>query len=253
MENLSLVNVTVNVAVFRFGLRFVLGLVSGVVSSLIFGLGFGFALSANAQDNNNVLGLPAVPQSSTSAASGAKGSTAPSKPLELDDKSLISGQMELASFYKTDGVIVRVITQKTFVGTELRAKALKAARSVQRDISLSCGKLCTPGLMPAPALLPDNRLTFNLVLTGYVGLISSPDMINLVTAQPISPGTKAVSSGVPAQPAALAAVPSSPTNTPASTPANKPTATPATPATAPAKSAASRAAPPNPKPAAAAL
>ena len=217
---------------------------------ICFGLCMGFALLANAQDSNNVLGLPAVPQGATSAASGAKGATAPAKPLEIEDKSLISGPMELASFYRPGEVTVRVVTQKTFAGPELRAKALKAARLVQRDISLSCGKLCTPGLMPAPALLPDNRLTFNLVLTGYVGLISSPDMINLVTAQPISPGTKAASSGAPAQPAALAAVPSSPANTPASTPANKPTATPAT---TPAKTAASRAAPSNAKPAAAAL
>ena len=202
---------------------------------ICFGLCMGFALLANAQDSNNVLGLPAVPQGATSAASGAKGATAPAKPLEIEDKSLISGPMELASFYRPGEVTVRVVTQKTFAGPELRAKALKAARLVQRDISLSCGKLCTPGLMPAPVLLSDNRLTFNLVLAGYIGQISSPDMINLVTAQPISPSTQAVGSGAPLKPAAPAAVPSTPGNM-AANPA--------------AKAAASRAAAPNPKPAA---
>ena len=182
---------------------------------------FGYVPGLYAQDSNNVLGLPAVPQTLTipqSAASGVKPGVLPAKPIDADAKAAISGNIKLASFYQKGLVTVRVGTDKTYLGSAPRAQALQAARLVQRDIRLSCGKLCKPGLMPAPTLLPDNTLSFDLVLSGYAGILSTADMVNLVSAKPISPGAKAVRAPVSASVAAATptttAVPAS--DTPAS-------------------------------------
>ena len=160
---------------------------------------FGYVPGLHAQNSNNVLGLPAVPQST---ASGAKPGALPTKPIDADAKAAISGNIKLASFYQEGLVTVRVGTDKTYLGSAPRAQALQAARLVQRDIRLSCGKLCKPGLMPAPTLLPDNTLSFDLVLSGYAGILSTADMVNLVSAKPISPGAKAVPAPVSASVAA---------------------------------------------------
>lgn len=159
----------------------------------------------HAQNNSNVLGLPAVPQTPQlpqTAASGAKSGSVPGTPPDADFKSAISGNIKLASFYQAGLVTVRVGTSKTYLGSAPRAQALQAARLVQRDIRLSCGKLCKPGPMPTPTLLPDNTLSFDLVLSGYAGILSTADMVNLVSAKPISPGAKAVPAPVSASVAA---------------------------------------------------
>ena len=143
-----------------------------------------------AQDANNILGLPAVPQVPAAAASTAKKPVVSVKPSDADIKSALSGNLKLASFYPEGLIIVRVATDKTFVSNVVRAQALQAARLVQRDARLACGKLCKPAPMPAPALLPDNTLSFDVVVSGYEGVMSSADMINLVIGKPIGPAAK---------------------------------------------------------------
>lgn len=182
---------------------------------------FGHASSGlHAQNSNNVLGLPAVPQTPQvpqGSASGAKPGALPTTPIDTDAKAAISGNIKLASFYQEGLVTVRVVTDRTYVGSAPRAQALQAARLVQRDIRLSCGKLCKPGLMPAPTLLPDNTLSFDLVLNGYAGILSTADMVNLVSAKPISPGAKAVPAPVSASVAAATPTIAAPaSDTPAS-------------------------------------
>lgn len=79
-----------------------------------------------AQDANNILGLPAVPQNPAPAASGAKKPATPvtaAKPTEADIKSALSGNLRLASFYPEGLIIVRVATDKTFVGNAARTHA----------------------------------------------------------------------------------------------------------------------------------
>ena len=161
---------------------------------------FGQTAMLHAQDNNNVLGLPAVPQvpAASAAKSGAVPAAVSAAPGEAVIKSAISGNIKLASFYQVGLVTVRVATDKTYVGSALRAQALQAARLVQRDARLSCGKLCKPGPMPPPKLLADNTLSFDLVLSGYAGIISTVDMVNLVSAKPIGPGGKSVPAPVSA-------------------------------------------------------
>ena len=182
-----------------------------------------------AQGSNNILGLPAVPQTvpaspglKASQATGSRAASSPPasaptalpvRPPDADIKSAISGSIKLASSYQPGQVTVRIVTDKTYVGNELRAQALQAARLVQRDIRLSCGKLCKPGVMPEPKLLADNTLSFDLILGGYAGLLSTADMINLVNARAISPGSQtppAPAVPAPAVPAPAAVPGSSP-------------------------------------------
>lgn len=143
-----------------------------------------------AQDANNILGLPAVPQGPAAAASAGKKPAEPAKPSDAEIKSVLSGNIRLASFYPEGLVIVRATTDKTFVGNVVRAQALQAARLVQRDARLACGKLCKPAPMPAPTLQPDNTLSFDVVVSGYEGVMSSVDMINLVSGKRIGAAAK---------------------------------------------------------------
>ena len=147
----------------------------------------------HAQDINNILGLPAVPQNTSPAAptsSAAKKPAVPAKPSDADIKSVLSGNLKLASFYPEGLIIVRVATDKTFVGDTVRAQALQAARLVQRDARVACGKLCKSAPMPAPTLQPDNTLIFDVVISGYEGTMSSADMINLVSGKRVGAAAK---------------------------------------------------------------
>ena len=170
-----------------------------------------------AQNSNNILGLPAVPQipqvpqaAGSGMSAAAKPASAPAKPMDSEIKSAVSGNIKLASFYQEGLVTVRVATDKTYTDSAPRAQALQAARLIQRDIRLACGKLCKPGPMPAPTLQADNTLSFDLVISGYSGILSTTDMVNLVNARAISAGGKAVAAPVrvvpsPAAPATIGA------------------------------------------------
>ena len=148
----------------------------------------------HAQDSNNILGLPAVPQEppatplATTAA--VKKPAQPPKPSDADIKSALSGKLNLASFYPEGQIIVRVTTDKTFVGNAPRAQAIQAARLVQRDVRLACSKLCKPEVMPAPTLQPGNTLSFDIVISGYEGTMSTADMVNLVSGKRVGAAVK---------------------------------------------------------------
>ena len=144
----------------------------------------------HAQDSNNILGLPAVPQGPAAATSTGKKPATPVKPSDAEIKSVLSGNLRLASYYPEGLIIVRVATDKTFVGDVPRAQALQAARLVQRDVRLGCGKFCKSAPMPAPTLQPDNTLSFDIVVSGYDGVMSTPDMVNLVSGKRIGAAAK---------------------------------------------------------------
>ena len=190
--------------------------------------------AADAQDGANVLGLPAVPQTPQvvrPSPSSSKPAAAPGTPNDSDIKSALSGNISLASFYQVGLVTVRVTTTRAFVGNAPRAQALQAARLIQRDVRIGCGKLCKPGPMPAPSLLANNTLSFDMVISGYVGTLSTADMVNLLNAKAIGPGGKAAPAPVPvpvdvkastASAAPLAAAPSATASSAAPTSATVP-------------------------------
>ena len=153
-----------------------------------------------AQDANNILGLPAVPQGPGANNSSKKPPILPNglgEPSEGEIKSMLSGTLGLASSYQNGLVTVRVTTGKAYTGDKTRKQIVQAARLVQRDVSGACGKLCKPAAMPAPRFQPDNTLTFDIVIQGYAGLISTTDMVNLVSGKSISPPTAPVPAPTP--------------------------------------------------------
>ena len=155
----------------------------------------------HAQSSNNILGLPAVPQGPAGSSPATKTPAAPGAPIEPGDgeiKAMLSGSMSLASSYLKDHITVRVTTAKTFTGEKTRQQMLQAARLVQRDVGNACGKLCKPALMPAPRFQADNTLTFDIVIQGYAGLISTADMVNLVSGSSISPAVAPAPAPAPA-------------------------------------------------------
>ena len=178
-------------------------------------LGLGHAPPLHAQDANNILGLPAVPQRQaappTGTASGTQRPAAAARPTDAQIKAVLSGKITAASTYQDGLITVRVKTEKTFVGNAERTQALQAARLIQRDVRLACSSLCKPAPMPPPAIQTDNTLGFDIIVEGYVGNMSTPDMINLVSG-------KRISAAVQAAPAAAAPAVSS-TVTPATVPA----------------------------------
>ena len=200
---------------------------------------FACASASHAQYSNNILGLPAVPQNPRPAGSGAlapKPVPATVLPTEAEIKSVLSGSIKLVSFYQEGLVTVRVATEKTYADPAARALALQAARLVQRDVRMSCGKLCRPALMPAPKMQADYTLSFDIVISGYTGTLSTADMINLVSTKAIGPGTKAApaptataaaASATAASAAAASEAAVSAANTPfGASPAAPPSATP---------------------------
>ena len=192
----------------------------GATSALLLTVGVLVHPSLHAQ-SDNVLGLPAIPQTpraQTPAVPTSATAAARPKPTDAEVKSVLSGNISLASFYQEGLITVKANTVKAFVGSALRAQALQAARLVQRDVKLACGKLCKPGPMPAPTFQENNTLQFDLVISGYEGKLTAGDMANLFNAKAIGPGSKAAPSPPPApQAAPVSVVASTATAAPAAT------------------------------------
>jgi hypothetical protein len=155
-------------------------LISFTTVATMTALAYGTALA----QESNILGLPAVPQT---AASGAKGVPATAGPLirDVEGKAILSGGMQMASSYQGKITTVRVTTVNAFASTEQRLQALAAARLVQRDMPLSCGKQCKSAAMPEPKLLPDGKVQFDLNVEGFPRILDRDDMINMIKGVPL--------------------------------------------------------------------
>lgn len=173
-------------------------------------------LQAHAQSQPNVLGLPAVPQTpSASVPAPAAAASAARKPVSgvaapLSDsqiKSVISGGVTMASSYVQRTATVRVTTNNIYQTEEQRKTAISAGRLVQRDLRISCGKQCKPAAnMPAPKILPDGKLQFDLVIDDYPRVLTQDDMIAMVLGNPLAVLPKTA-------PASAPSVPPTPTQT----------------------------------------
>ena len=174
-------------------------------------LGIGHTPSLHAQDANNVLGLPAVPQRPAAPASkAASASTKPAvaaKPSDAQIKAVLSGKITAVSTYQDGLMTVRITTERTFISNAERAQGLQAAKLIQRDVRLACGNLCKPAPMPTPALQPDNTLAFDIVVEGYEGSMSTPNIINLVSGKRVSAATQAAPTATAPTAGAAVAIP----------------------------------------------
>lgn len=190
--------------------------------------------SAHAQAN--VLGLPAVPQNpaqpaasapgpapagnpgvaasgaakrkptaaaaaaAASAASAARASPPPQQINDADAKAVLSGGVTMASSYVGKVATVRVTTNNTYPGEALRRQALNAARLVQRDLALSCAWQCKPAPMPAPKVLADDKLQFDMVIDNYPRVLSYDDMIAMLLGKPLAVTPKPAATATAATP-----------------------------------------------------
>ena len=159
---------------------------------------------AVAQTANNILGLAPVLQR---PATGASAAAAPSAKTAKEDqlaqakaqdkakddatKSVVNGAMTMASSYLGTLATVRVTTSNIYPDAATRSGALAAARLVQRDLRVSCGRQCKPAPMPEPQILADGKLQFDLIIDGYGKTLASPDMISLVQGAPLPVVAKA--------------------------------------------------------------
>jgi hypothetical protein len=157
-------------------------------------------LQAHAQPEFNVLGLPPVPQTpaasaptpatGASAARKAASGASPASAVPLSDsqiKSVISGGVTMASSYAQRAATVRVTTNNVYQTQEQRKTAISAGRLVQRDLRISCGKQCKPAAnMPAPKILPDGKLQFDMVIDDYPRVLTQDDMIAMVLGNPLA-------------------------------------------------------------------
>jgi hypothetical protein len=177
-----------------------------------------WAHSALAQPN--VLGLPIVPQtpivepvtaqSAASAASAPKGAKAvrpkgaassaalPIAPQvnDADAKSVLNGGVTMATSYTGTLATLRITTNTLYQDETQRKAALNAGRLVQRDLYMACGKQCRPAPMPAPKILPDGKLQFDLVVDGFNRVINQDDMMSMLLGRPLALG--AASPGIAA-------------------------------------------------------
>jgi hypothetical protein len=179
-------------------------------------------LATNAMAQANILGLPAVPQTpvqpaaqpapqatasapkvgasaaaknakqSASAAragaSGAKpGAALPQESInDVEDKSVLSGGVTMASSYEGKLATVRVTTNNVYQGEVYRSQAIKAAKLVQRDLVTSCAWQCKPAPMPAPQILADGKLQFVMAIDNYPRVLSYDDMITMLLGKPLA-------------------------------------------------------------------
>ncbi len=160
-----------------------------------------------AQAQDNVLGLPAVPQAAlapppslakpaasspqagtSSARKASPGASAANAALASDAqaKGVLSGGVTLASRYQGLVATVRVITNTVYASKEQRQAAAYAARLVQRDLRLVCGAQCKPTVMPAPLLLPDGKLQFEMSIAPYPRVLSQSDMVAMLLGKPLA-------------------------------------------------------------------
>ncbi len=112
-----------------------------------------------------MLGLPAIPQpkpgSPAPGAATGKVSAAAAAPAQVN-RDALKGEMGL-QHSALDGLGRLIITTRASFDTSgAKSSAIDAARSVQRDLSKSCGKQCKPEKMSAPKILPSGQLEYEL-------------------------------------------------------------------------------------------
>jgi hypothetical protein len=147
------------------------------------------ALPAVAQNDNNVLGLPAVPQNTASGATPGK--SAPGLAMNDNDiKGILNGGVTMASSY--EGSVAKVLVTTNAKYTKAQHKqVLQAAQLVQRDVAVSCGKLCKPARMPPAKLAATGQAVFDLWIDGLGRVLSSDDMKAMLMGQPLAPNPPA--------------------------------------------------------------
>lgn len=169
------------------------------------------ATSAFSQEAN-VLGLPAVPQakpgaaaSATSAASAPKtpGGAPSATPANRD---ALAGEMSL-QHSALNGLGRLIMTTKTsFATAGAKSGAIDAARAVQRELGVACGKQCKPEKMAAPKILASGQLEFELAFRPLYQHLSQAQFIAALQSKPLNLMPAQINAPVAAPPASSASI-----------------------------------------------
>ncbi len=164
-----------------------------------------FIFNAYAQEAN-VLGLPAIPQAKPGAAVAAPGSASkPTKPIDSSpNRDALAGEMSL-QHSALNGLGRLVITTKSvFSSQATQGSAIDAARLVQRDLTIACGKQCKPEKMASPKILPSGQLEFELAFRPLYQHLNQAQFLAALQSKPIN--LTPVQLSAPSQPALPAIV-----------------------------------------------
>lgn len=130
------------------------------------------------------LTMPSAPVK-PGAKGAAKASAAEPVPSGPVNKSILNGQVTMKLVVEPNAVQrVQIVTGRPFAPVDQFA-ALDAARAVQRDIPLSCGKLCKPARMTPPSINKDGFLSFDMAIQGLPYGLSTQDIALLLQANPL--------------------------------------------------------------------
>lgn len=171
-----------------------------------------FIFNAYAQEAN-VLGLPAVPQPKPGAAASAPGAASKlAKPTDSSpNRDVLAGEMSL-QHSALNGLGRLVMTTKSIFNTQAtRGNAIDAARLVQRDLTIACGKQCKPEKMASPKILSSGQLEFELAFSPLYQHLNQAQFLAALQSKPINLTPAQLS--LPSQPALPAIVSGATTST----------------------------------------
>jgi hypothetical protein len=166
--------------------------VARLVTCALMGAGCLVPVAVWAQGTGLSQFLPPVPpltMPSAPAKPGIKGAAkagtsepVPSGPV---NKSVLNGQVIMKLVIEPNGVQrVQIVTGRPYAPVD-QFTALDAARAVQRDLVLSCGKLCKPAKMTPPAINKDGFLNFDMAIQGLPYGLSTQDISLMLQASPL--------------------------------------------------------------------
>lgn len=144
-----------------------------------------YAMPAKAQESN-VLGLPAVPQPKPGSAAAVGASAAKAPAGTAANRDVLAGEMGLQ--HSSLGGVGRLIitTRATFVTAGAKGSAIDAARSVQKELAIACGKQCKPEKMAAPKILSSGQMEFELVFRPLYQHLNQAQFIAALQSKPLN-------------------------------------------------------------------
>lgn len=121
------------------------------------------------------VGKAAVPRPAASA---------PAAPQTPVDKEILNGPVTVK--VDVEGAVQRITiqSQRPYAPVHQYA-ALDAARAVQRDVPVACGKLCRPSRMTAPRIDAQGVLKFDIAVQGLDRNLTLPDITALLQGNPL--------------------------------------------------------------------
>jgi len=119
---------------------------------------------------------------------------------DLQTKAVLNGELRAQASYEANLTHVWVSSKRSFKSKPEQAKALQAARLIQRDVGRFCANYCRAEPMPAPELLANGQISFVLSFSGLGRQLFEEELPALLSG---SPPLRAAPKPAPPQPAPM--------------------------------------------------